>query len=299
MRKIQRKRTDIKQDAEDSKMEQEVLRREAESETKLSEASRWELLSVNGLKLLASGMILLNVIAICTAGQVIPNGFRIFGEMTGPLFAFLAAESFYHTSNKFKLLRRLFFANTMVGFGFLLLGNYSPYSTEAIMSNNYFGLNFVIGMYAWASECLREGMRKQSVKKILIGLLLGIAPLMNLILFLLAMDRGLDTGSGVALGFFAMLISVIPSVMTVIGGPQLILLGLLFYLCRKNRRIPLGILLIVSVLLGVLGTSILGFAGFAAVPIMLYNGKCGKDWRPIYYVGIPSLCLLIILFTGR
>ena len=167
------------------------------------------------------------------------------------------------------------------------------------MSNNYFGMNFVIGMYAWAFECLREGMRKQSVKKILIGLLLGIAPLMNLILFLLAMDRGLDTGGGIALGFFAMLISVIPSVITVIGGPHLILLGLLFYLCRKNRSIPLGILLIVSALLGVLGASIQAFAGFASVPIMLYNGKRGRDWRPIYYVGIPSVCLLMILFAGR
>lgn len=81
---------------------------------------------------------------------------------------------------------------------------------------------------------------------------------------------------------------LVPDILAVEGGFALVLLGVLFYIFRKNRIMQILVLLILSVLVYIAGNKIQCIMGLAAIPILLYNGKRGHGMKNFFYIFYPA-----------
>jgi hypothetical protein len=93
------------------------------------------------------------------------------------------------------------------------------------------------------------------------------------------------------------MIQSIPNVMIVEGGPTLVATGLLFYIFREKRLIQVAVLFLAGVL-----TLFTFEAGgvqwmmiFAAIPMLMYNGKRGNGSKYFFYIFYPAH--IYILYT--
>lgn len=271
---------------------------EPQFEPQIQESKFPKVFSANRLKLLATALLSLRLLCELMLSEGAVRGIGMIGAMAGPLFMFVAAESFRNTANHGRYLLRFLPASWVTGFLSLVLTSIFDEGREVLRTNNYFGTVFVLGIYILAWENLREGLRLESAKRVVRALLLAVIPLLNLIFILLAIGGEAETTrENIYLWLIAGLFSLIPSLILVNSGPVLVLIGLMYYIFPHRGRILFGVFLCVGAMLAIFSESAEGIIGLAAVPIALYNGERGRNMEIFFYVGYPLLVLLLFLIV--
>jgi hypothetical protein len=150
--------------------------------------------------------------------------------------------------------------------------------------NSVFGTLFLSALLMLAADIIRDGVKEKRGGKTVCGILLMLAPVAASGLVML-LASGLASGGLPA--WAAPMLGGIPSFLTVEGGFYFPLMGLLFYLLRKNRPLQLIPLAIFCVALAIAGSTE-WMAVFAAIPMLLYNGRRGKGNKYFFYIFYPA-----------
>ncbi|MDR2356300.1 MAG: conjugal transfer protein TraX, partial [Clostridiales Family XIII bacterium] len=214
----------------------------------------------------------------------VPDWFTWIGRLVAPLFLFMCAEGFHYTRSRKRYMLLLF-----AGFEFMNLASHALRTAlpneEVMLINNIFGTMFLSAFYMWMVDMLRTGIREKKPAKL--ALAVGLTLLSLLIGF-----GGLALLSAPA--FFAspyagrlfLLINMIPNVFLTEGGWALVLLAVLFYICREKRLLQVLALVAIG-LLTLTGGGVQWMMIFAAIPILLYNGARGKGNKYFFYIFYP------------
>lgn len=84
---------------------------------------------------------------------------------------------------------------------------------------------------------------------------------------------------------FAIVMLMIPNLFTVEGGIFMVLLGLIFYIFRTNRKIQFLVLIILSFLAFYTNrTGVQWMMVFAIIPLYFYNGEKGRGDKNFFYI---------------
>lgn len=253
-----------------------------------SNRPKWKLLSATTIKLIAVVFMFMDHIhqMFVTAGA--PIWLTMVGRLVFPMFLFTAAESFHYTRNKRKYLHRLLFASWgMTAFTFSL-GQLIP-NENVILMNNAFSTFFIAGLYMMFWDWLLEGIKTRKAAQIIKSILCCFIPI--LCAFPLLLVGLLSSNENIPVFVIRLLAAVsllVPNILAVEGGFTLVLLGVLFYIFRKNRILQILVLLILSVLVYIIGDKIQCIMGLAAIPIFMYNGKRGYGMKNFFYIFYPA-----------
>jgi len=244
-------------------------------------------LDATKLKIFAVVLMVIDHIHQMWASVGAPLWLTMIGRLVFPIFLFLMADSFHYTRDRKKFLTRLLIASWVMSAGTILITLLFP-NDNIVLMNNAFSTFFIAGLYMLFFDMVRNGIRQNSPKKIIGGALLFLAPVVSAIpLFLIGVLSADPNMSPTVMRGLAYAALFIPNVMTVEGGFLFVLLGLLFYAFRTHRWIQVGTLAAFSVLVLVMGGGIQWMMIFAAIPILLYNGKPGRGMKDFFYVFYP------------
>jgi len=255
-------------------------------------------LDATKLKIFAVVLMVIDHIHQMWAHVGAPLWLTMIGRLVFPIFLFLMADSFHYTSNRKKFLTRLLIASWAMTIGTAIITNLFP-NNDVVLMNNAFSTFFVAGLYMWFYDIIRDGIRTHSPKRIVGGALLFLVPVVTAIpMFIIgtvSADPNFPAGLLQVLVYVALLL---PNIMVVEGGFLFVLMGLLFYVFRPNRWLQVAILVAFSVLVAVAGGGIQWMMVFAAIPILLYNGKPGRGMKDFFYVFYPAhIWILYIIST--
>lgn len=134
-----------------------------------------------------------------------------------------------------------------------------------------------------------EGIKTKKATQIVKSVLCCFIPILCAFpLLLVGMLSANETIPTFVIRILATISLLVPNILTVEGGFALVLLGVLFYIFRKNRIIQILVLLILSVLVYMTGNKIQCIMGLAAIPIFMYNGKRGYGMKNFFYIFYPA-----------
>lgn len=253
-----------------------------------SNCLKCKFLSATAIKLIAVVFMFMDHIhqMFVTAGA--PIWLTMVGRLAFPMFLFTAAESFYYTHNKTKYLQRLLFASWGMTVFTLLLGQIIP-NEHVVLMNNAFSTFFVAGLYMMFWDWFVEGIKARKVTQIIRSVLCCFIPILcafpMLLVGMLSANENVPT---FVIRALAAVLLLIPNILTVEGGFSLVLLGVLFYIFRKNRIMQIAVLLILSALVYITGDKIQCIMGLAAIPIFMYNGSRGYGMKNFFYIFYPA-----------
>ena len=233
----------------------------------------------------------------------IPEWFSMVGRLGAPLFLFCLVEGFTHTHSRKRYFAKVYIISTFMS----ALLFFMTYGGVLVRPDGFYPLNgimttFVILMVIW------QGIDWLGEKKILPGLAAVILPLVWPLI-----------ASGLSVRFPALAGSVgfacysfLP--MWGITGDSswpVLVMGLVLYLFRKNRKMQVTAFCIYYLLYGVvyigwmvsflpdftwtqLFTEYYEIYGILAAPLMLwYNGKRGGGHKLLFYIFYPAHVYLL------
>jgi len=212
----------------------------------------------------------------------VPTWVDWFGRPVAIIFLFFCAEGFFYTRSRKKYLLQLFIGFELMNIISFLLSRAMP--SEVMLINSIFGTLFLTAFLMLAADTIRDGVKTKRRSKIIGGILLFLAPFAASVLIMLILPLLSD---GTLPSWSIEFIVAIPNFLTTEGFVYFPLLGLLFYLLRKNRLIQL-IPLVVFCILNAVMKSTEWMAIFAAIPILLYNGQRGKGSKYFFYIFYPA-----------
>lgn len=253
-----------------------------------SNCPKCKFLSATAIKLIAVVFMFMDHIhqMFVTAGA--PIWLTIVGRLAFPMFLFAAAESFYYTHNKTKYLQRLLFASWGMTVFTLFLGQIIP-NENVVLMNNAFSTFFVAGLYMLFWDWFVEGIKARNAAQIVKSILCCFIPILCAFpMLLIGMLSANENVPAFVIRVFAAVLLLIPNILTVEGGFSLVLLGVLFYIFRKNRIMQIVVLLILSALVYITGDKIQCIMGLAAIPIFMYNGNRGYGIKNFFYIFYPA-----------
>jgi hypothetical protein len=167
---------------------------------------------------------------------------------------------------------------------------------DVVLMNNIFGTMLLCTVYMGLTDMLKSGVSEKKPGRTALSILLMLVPIAIGAVSMAIMNMPDFLANPNALMIMYMIQSV-PNVMIVEGGPTLVATGLLFYIFREKRLIQVAVL----VLTGVLSLFTFGpgevqwMMVFAAIPMLMYNGKRGKGSKYFFYIFYPAH--IYILYT--
>ena len=165
-----------------------------------------------------------------------------------------------------------------------------------VLMNNAFSTFFVTGVYIQSWDWLTAGLRARRsglVRRpglVLRGLLAALLPLAGMLPALAAgvLSFREDVPLAVLRGL-AFLSLLLPNPLLIEGGPAMAALGVLFYIFRKNRAAQVAALGALTALVWLRRPGdIQCWMAAAALPMLLYNGRPGRGWKPLFYLYYPA-----------
>lgn len=89
---------------------------------------------------------------------------------------------------------------------------------------------------------------------------------------------------------------LVPNILTAEGGFAMVALGTAFYIFRKYRWMQIAVLLVLSGTVYAVDGGFQWMMCFAAIPMLLYNGKRGYGMKRFFYIFYPvHIGLLYVL----
>ena len=196
---------------------------------------------------------------------------------------------------------RLAICCILMSMGNLVLSRFLPVHNIDLI-NNVFQTLLLATFYMLCIEILRAGILEKRHSKTVGAIALMVLPIAyGLLLFLISAFPY----------WLRVMYFFIPNLLITEGGFSAVILGVLFYLFRKNRIIQVSIVVAYSILAIILtfsrGAGL--FSGssqwlliFAIIPILLYNGERGRGKTFFFYIFYPAhiyLFYFIAWFIGR
>lgn len=246
------------------------------------------------LKIIAVATMLIDHIAAVffTYGSPIWIICRSIGRLSFPIFAFLIAEGFHHTSNIKKYLTRL---------GIFALISEIPF--DMAFYHDHYGSDFIkdfklalSGSDIAQSDAFIKNLL--SHQNIFFTLFLGL-----LAMYLMGMVEKKYSKQALAMNVLNALITLGFCVFAVILRADYDMIGILiivaFYLFRGNKLlITISLLIACGPLFANGNITIQIFAALAMIPIAFYNGEKGKSFKYFFYAFYPvHLVLLFLIYT--
>lgn len=251
-------------------------------------------MSITSIKLLALVLMFIDHVGEFIPGT--PFALRMIGRISAPLFIFCSAWGFHHTHNRKLYLIRLYICSALMGIMDFALNTYvgQPY---VACTNNIFSSLFCIFffIYLW-EESPTRGTKTLAV----IGYCLSNMIWLTLSMLLITIFN-IDYLNQIITGF-------IPTVITCEGGIRVVVMGLVLYFCKGNRkRVAIGygayclILLLLTPLVSVPGPisaiffyNNIQWMQIGALPFMLaYNGERGLPLKYFFYIFYPLHIMLL------
>jgi hypothetical protein len=251
----------------------------------------WQFLSGTSIKIIGIVLMVIDHLHQMFIAQGAPDWMSWLGRPVATIFLFLCAEGFFYTRSKKRYMLQF-----LGGFIFMSVMN-RFLSTVMFMEhialiNNIFGTLFMAVYYMWMIDLVRGGARNKRPA----GILAAIGGLLLPLAISLAMFLAMRSNSYTA----ALIISLIPSPLSVEGGFALVFMGVAFYLLRKYRPAQAALVLVISALNWYFSKDTPGtfqwLMFFAIIPIFLYNGKRGKGGnggKYFFYVFYPAHIYLL------
>lgn len=196
--------------------------------------------------------------------------YRIIGRIAFPLFAFQFVQSYNHTSNKKKFLKRLLIFAIISQIPFSLM---MYISTKSFFALNIFWLFFFAGLILLSYEKLQNNF-KGIAQKIIITIAIFT------VCILLKVDYDYKGLLLILLIYFSRNIKIL-QLLSIIIFACITYFPYFYYLINKNYHS-------VSLLLYLLFTIIPG------ILILFYNGKKGRNLKYLFYFIYP---LHILIFS--
>lgn len=260
--------------------------------------SNRQFLNATTLKLIAATLMFIDHIHEMFSHVGAPIWLTMIGRLVFPMFLFAASESFHYTHSKKRYLLRLLIASWfMTTFTFVLQG-ILPNDNVALM-NNAFSTFFVSGLYMLFWDIFVDGIHQKSILKIIGAILLCFIPvLLSMPVLIGGFLVANENISPDIVRYIAIFSLYLPSILIVEGSYFSVLLGLLFYIFRKNRVLQIAVLVAMSAYIFITGDRIQSIMIFAAVPIALYNGEKGKGIKNFFYIFYPlHIGILYVIST--
>ena len=260
-------------------------------------------LTANALKLLACALMFVDHIHEFFNIYGAPLWLKIPGRLVFPLFLFLAADSFHYTRNRKAYMTRLFLGSLTMVVGTLIISQLFP-NDQIVIANNAFSTFFVTGIYVIAYDWIKDGVVKQDWSRLFKGIGLALLPIVAVLPVLFVLGPGMEMLQALPSQLSSLIISLvmlIPNILTVEGGFLFVILGLAFYILRKNRTLQILALMVISYIAFLLEPSGISYwMVLAAIPMAFYNGQKGGGSRSFFYIFYPvhiyALYLISTLF---
>ena len=218
----------------------------------------------------------------------VPHWIDLFGRPVFPLFLFLAADSFYYTHSKKGYIKRLLFASWGMTILTFMVQRLVPNDT-IMLANNAFSTFFVVAIYMLSWDYIKAGIRKKNKKdigKAALFMLLPILFMLPMVLMSYLISSGSTSGGLLqTLAFISMLL---PNPVSVEGGLLYVLMGILLYIFRKNRRIQIAVVIVVGAIAHFRFGGVQWAILLALIPMVLYNGQKGKGFKNFFYIFYPN-----------
>ncbi|WP_129595793.1 TraX family protein [Anaerophilus nitritogenes] len=245
---------------------------------------------LTGFQLKMIGLILMifdHIHEFFNFGGDIPVAFNWVGRIVAPLFMFMTVEGFIHTKNRKKYMLRLYIGSLIMSFGNFFLSRYFPRTDSFGLMNNIFSTLLMITIYLSIVEYFTKAIKEKNIVNMIKGVVLFILPVaLGMIMFMNITVPGM-----------MYLLFTIPTPMMVEGGPVFVLLGIVMYLLKEDRKklvIAYSILSILIMFTGDMSIKGLLFRNyqwmmiFSAPLFYLYNGQKGRGMKYLFYVFYPA-----------
>lgn len=262
------------------------------------EITQWRILDATTIKIIAIVLMFLDHIHQMYASQGAPLWLTILGRPVFPMLLFIAAESFHYTKSRKKYLKRLLISSWGMTILTTVLSSVFP-NKDIILINNAFSTFFVVGMYVQSWDLIKKGIKEKKVSIIGMGLVFFFIPIIFTIpaLFVGALSAN-ENIPFIVIRILAMISISFPNILVIEGGVLMVLLGVLFYIFREKRVLQIVILFMVSLLVYILNpTNIQWYMCFAAIPMILYNGKKGYGMKSFFYIFYPAHIAILYLMA--
>ena len=175
----------------------------------------------------------------------------IVGRIVYPILLFLFADSFYHTTNKKKIMIGLLLLSWLLSLGYGLIDHFIvPIGWQNY--ENIFMTLLIVAMFNVGTDYLRK-YRKQLGRKNYIPLFQGIGMiLLPFILSFLVFEIGMffmkpTFSKAIVYYIVGAVMLMLPSLFVIHTGVMMVILGWLFYIFRKRRGIQYLLILVYSI----------------------------------------------------
>jgi hypothetical protein len=231
--------------------------------------------------------------------QGAPGWLSWFGRPVAAMFLFLCAEGFFYTKNKGRYVLRFLGLFILMNLANRLLTEFFPVENVELI-NNVFGTLFMSAFYMLMADIFRKGIKEKRPGRILLAIGGALLPLVIGMAFAVMVSGDGDTPARtIALALFFL----IPTPLTVEGGFLLVIVGMAFFLLRKYRWAQALVPVVTGLLILFTSRGETGLPNpqwlmvFAALPILLYNGRRGRGGKYFFYAFYPGHIYLLYLIA--